>query len=334
MPAGPLVGVDVGGTKCLGLLIDPDGGVVAERRVPTPPTGEALVTAIGDLVEELLIGSEEVPRIGVGVPGLVDRHGTLRYAPNLPGIRELPVAQLLSARLGSPVAVDNDATGAALAEWRLGAGRGVDDLVLVTLGTGIGGGVVCAGRLVRGEHGFGGEFGHMVVDPAGPPCPCGGRGCWERFASGSGLGWLGRRAARDGRAPGLVAMVGGEVEQLRGEHVSRAARRGDAGALVVADEWCRWLALGLTNLANLLDPGRIVVGGGLVVDADLYLARVRRHFHDLVLARAHRPEPPIVPAALGERAGALGAALGALLPAEAARTVDGWAGAGGETPAP
>src|SRR5439155_4267659 len=139
------------------------------------------------------------------------------FAPNLPGVAELPLRARLSLRLGLPVQVDNDATCAAWAEREAGAGRGADDMVLVTLGTGIGGGLVRGGALDRGAHGFAGEIGHMVVDPHGPPCPCGRTGCWERFASGSGLGRLARDAAHGGRAARMVALAGGDPEAVRGE---------------------------------------------------------------------------------------------------------------------
>ncbi len=160
------------------------------------------------------------------------------------------------------MAVTNDATCAALAEWRFGAGRGVDDMVMVTLGTGIGGGVVAGGRLIVGANGFAGEFGHMVVDPDGPPCPCGRRGCWERYASGSGLAQLARAAAVGGRLRRVVEVAGGDAGMVRGEHVQAAAREGDPGAVAVVDEFARWVALGLVNLTNALDPARFVLGGG------------------------------------------------------------------------
>ncbi|MFZ9630261.1 MAG: ROK family protein, partial [Ilumatobacteraceae bacterium] len=184
-------GIDVGGTKCLGVVLDASGQLVGEWRRPTPKTPDALIETL------VLLAGEMAPfdSLGVGVPGLVTRSGTLRAAPHLLEVSDFEVGALLTARLGLDVRVDNDATCATAAEWRLGAGVGSDDLVMVTLGTGIGGGVVAGGRLVRGAHGFTGEFGHMVVDPTGPPCPCGRRGCWERYASGTALARLGREAA-------------------------------------------------------------------------------------------------------------------------------------------
>jgi glucokinase len=302
-------GIDVGGTKCLGVVLDPDGRVVAERRAPTPRGASALLEAVVGLARALQEAAGPVGAVGCGVPGLVDADGRLRFAPNLAGVDGLAVRAELSARLGVPVQVDNDATCAAWGEREAGAGRWADHMVLVTLGTGIGGGLVRGGVLDRGANGFAGEVGHMVVDPHGPPCPCGKRGCWERFASGSGLGRLGRDAAEAGRAPRLVELAGGDPTAVRGEHVTRAAAEGDDGAREVMRSFAWWVALGLSNLANALDPELFVVGGGLVEAGDVLLAPVREAFAALVEAAAHRPEVPILPAALGERAGAVGAAL-------------------------
>ncbi|MBK9181184.1 MAG: ROK family protein [Acidimicrobiales bacterium] len=310
MPARavPTAGLDVGGTKCLGVLLDADDRVLVERRVPTPPGIDALLDALAELVEALTAGGGPAGAVGVGLPGLVDGSGCLRFAAHLPGVVDVPFTALLGQRLGVPVVTENDATCATAAEWRLGAGRGVDDLVLVTLGTGIGAGLVAGGAVQIGAHGFAGEPGHMVVQADGPPCDCGGRGHWEVFASGRGLGRLGRDAAEAGRADAVLAAAGGEPDAIRGEHVVAAARAGDAGAAAVIDRFSWWIALGLANLADVLDPALFVLGGGLVADADLLLDPVRAHFHGHVMAQTHRPEAPIVAATLGERAGAIGAA--------------------------
>jgi glucokinase len=181
-------------------------------------------------------------------------------------------------------------------------------MVLVTLGTGIGGGVVAGGVLVRGANGFAGEVGHIVVDPDGPPCPCGKRGCWERFASGSGLARLGRLAADADRAHRVLALAGGDAADVRGEHVTAAAAEGDADAAAVLADFGWWVALGLSNLAEIFDPEAFVLGGGLVEVGPLLLEPVRAAFAGMVTGGRHRPPIAIVPAALGERAGAIGAA--------------------------
>ena len=311
-PAGRVtIGVDLGGTKCLGLTVDARAEVVDSVRVPTPAGARAVIDALAGVALELAgRAGAGAAAVGVGVPGLVDRSGVLRFAPNLPGVAELDVRGALDRRLGGlPVHVENDASCAGWAEAQVGAARGHGHVLLATLGTGIGGGVVAEGALYRGAHGFAGEIGHMVVDPHGPPCPCGHRGCWERFASGSGLGRLAREAAHAGRAARMVALAGGEPEAVRGEHVTLAAAEGDADAVEVMRQFAWWVALGLANLANALDPELFVLGGGLVEAGDVLLDPVRRAFATLVEAHENRPEVRVVPAALGERAGAIGAAL-------------------------
>jgi glucokinase len=262
-----------------------------------------------DTLIELADSLGSYDSLGVGVPGMVTRTGVLRAAPNLDGVADFDVAGGLRARLDVDVRVDNDATCAALAEWRLGAGRGSNDMILVTLGTGIGGGLVAGGALQRGHNGFVGEFGHMVVDPYGPPCVCGRRGCWERYASGSGLARLAREAAVGRRVSRVLDLANGDPEAVRGEHVQLAAREGDRDALAVIDEFGRWVALGLVNLTNALDPEVFVLGGGLAAGADLYLGPIQRWFGELIYAPTLRTHPRIAFAHWNERAGAVGAAL-------------------------
>jgi glucokinase len=307
-----LAGIDIGGTKVLGVALDPDypSRVVDEARVATPLGQNPLLDAMADVVLQLSDGpAGPVGSVGVGIAGLVDREGVLRVGPNLPGLRGVRVGKELHRRLGLPVEVDNDATCATWGEHVGGAARGVSDAVCVTLGTGIGAGIIAEGELVRGAHGFGGEAGHMTVDPHGPLCPCGRRGCWERMASGSGLGWLGREAAEAGLFPRGAELAGGEPTYVRGEHVTAAASEGDPGALAVIDTFAYWVALGLGNLVTLLDSSLIVIGGGLVEAGELLLAPVRREFVSQVMAPEERTDVRIVAAELGERAGAIGAAL-------------------------
>jgi len=312
-----LAGLDIGGTKILGRVLEPGdpGRALATVRVDTPRGAEAittaLVAAVEDLERQLAAAGWAAPLagIGVGAAELVDRTGVLRFAPNLPTVTDLDIAGALSARWTVPIAVDNDATCAALAEHRFGAAAGAQDAVLVTLGTGIGAGLIVSGQVCRGRTGFAGEPGHMVVDPTGPPCPCGRRGCWERFASGSGLGRLARDAADAGQADRLVALAGGDAGLVRGEHATRAAQEGDPDALVVLEHFAWWVALGLANIVNILDPEVVVIGGGLVAAGDTLMRPVRAAYQGLVLAPDHRPPVRIVPASLGPEAGSIGAAL-------------------------
>ena len=297
-------GIDVGGTKCLGVVVDEHGVIVRQGRRPTPHGQTAILHVLANLAREL----SPYDSLGIGVPGLVTRTGTLRAAPNLVNVRELAIGPRLSERLGHPVAVDNDATCAAAAEWRHGAGRGATDMVMVTLGTGIGGGIIAGNQVQRGANGFAGEIGHIVVHPDGPPCPCGRRGCWERYASGSGLGRLAQEAAVAGMLAAVLDAVG-DVGSIRGEDLQHAARDGDAEALEVIDDYGRWVALGLVNLTNILDPSIFVLGGGLAASADLYLGPIQKWFRRLLYSPDLRPHPALVFAQLGSEAGAIGAAL-------------------------
>jgi glucokinase len=304
----PTIGLDVGGTKVLGVALDATGTIVAEHREPTPEGGEAVVAAMASTVGRLRALAPDVVAVGAGVPGLVDREGVLRLAPNLPGVTDLPVATLLGEATGLPVRIDNDATCALWGEHEAGAARGGDDVLLVTLGTGIGGGILADGALVRGAHGFAGELGHMVVVADGLPCPCGRRGCWERYASGSALGRLGRVAAAQPGGERLLAHGGGRPDDVDGEHVSAAAAEGDPVALAVVAEFAGWFGLGLANLVAILDVDTCVIGGGLVEAGDTVLEPMRAALGERLVGAAHRPAPAVVAAVLGEHAGAVGAA--------------------------
>ena len=302
------VGIDVGGTKSQAVVLDCAGRVVSQARRETP-RGQRSLGALIDRVSELTLELEPDGALGVGVPGLVDRDGVLHAAPNLDGVAHFEVRQRLEDRLGRPVVIDSDGTNSALAEWRMGAGRGATDMVLVTLGTGIGGGLVVGGQLQRGRHGFAGEIGHMIVDRDGPPCPCGRRGCWERYASGSGLARLAHEAVAAPRLGALVEAAGGDPGNVRGEHIMAAARVGDEDALAVVEEFAGWVALGLSNLTNALDPQLFVLGGGLAEGADLYLDPIRRRMGEFLYQPDLRPMPEIRFAEWGPLAGAVGAAL-------------------------
>ena len=311
------LGLDVGGTKILGLAVSSSAEVLVEVRRDTPAEGGDLLVALASLALELSdlvdagAGTHRVAGVGIGVPGLVDTEGVLRYAPNLLGASGTAVRAGLETLLERrwPVAVDNDATCAMAGEWAFGAAIGSTDALLATIGTGIGGGIVSGGQLLRGAHNFAGEIGHQIVDPHGPPCPCGKRGCWERYASGSGLGRLARDAAGAGLAASVVARAGGDPDSIRGEHVVAAAAAGDSEAEAILGEFARWIGLGLANLANVLDPELIVLGGGLVNAGELLLRPIRRAFAEFVEGSEERSDVRIVLAALGVQGGAIGAAV-------------------------
>lgn len=279
-----LAGIDVGGTKCLGVVINEHGVVTSSVRKPTP-VAKDLVDLLLEIAEEL--GAHD--SLGVGVPGLITPQGVVRASPNLKGVTEFPLRADLESRTGRRVWVDNDATAACLAEWQYGAARGCSDVWMVTLGTGIGGGLVSGGVLQHGGHGHAGEIGHMVVDPSGPLCPCGRRGCWERYASGTGLAYL----------------AGGET----GESLMHRAMNREPDALTVLDEYAKWIALGLANLTNMTDPSCIVLGGGVIRSSEILMPVVQRWFTEMLYSAAHRAHPELRSAELGEQAGAIGAAL-------------------------
>ncbi|MCA1726959.1 MAG: ROK family protein [Actinobacteria bacterium] len=305
---GRALGLDVGGTKVAGLILAADGAVVhREERRMEPSDAEAALEVVASLGRELIDAHGPVVGAGAGVAGMVDfATGVFRFGANLPW-RELPLADRLGEAFEVAVIVDNDANAAAWGEYGHGAGRGATDLLMVTVGTGIGGGIVSEGRLLRGAHGFAAEFGHVIVEPGGPKCGCGNLGCWEQVASGSALGRIGREHAAE-HPQGRIAELAGDPEKVSGRHVARAAEEGDAAALAILAEVGRRLGEGMAGLANILDPSVIVVGGGVAEIGDPLLAPARRAFLETVEAPEHRPEISIVPAELGNDAGAIGAA--------------------------
>jgi glucokinase len=312
------IGIDVGGTKALALMVARDGRVIAEMNSQTPhdeglaageATAKVLVEQVNELCARQSLDPSHVP-IGVGLPGMMRRDGHLAFAPNLQTASGADLGAQLGDALGnSRVFCENDANCATLAEHEWGAARGLSDFVMVTLGTGIGGGIVADGQLVRGRSGFAGEIGHMVVEARGAPCLCGGRGCWERYASGGGLHRLTREAALEGRLPELVARSGGDWRAVRAEDVSRAASEGLDEAVALMREVGWWLALGLANLAAILDAGHFVIGGGLSEASELVLPAARDYLADLVEGYEMRPTITVTTSLFGARSGAMGATL-------------------------
>ncbi|HEY3670467.1 MAG TPA: ROK family protein [Acidimicrobiia bacterium] len=302
-------GVDLGGTNLRIALVDPDGVVVADRRRARPSTVEEIVDTIVSGVRDLAPQRPEARSLGVGAAALVDHDGTVHYSPHVPSLIDEPLRARLEDAVGLPAVVDNDANVAVLAELVHGAARGCTEVLLVTLGTGIGGGVVTGGEVRRGAHGFGAEVGHFQVDPNGPVCNCGQRGHWETLASGNALGVLGRERAAAGAAPTVLAAADGSVDGITGVLIGDVAQSGAADALAIVEEYAGRVAVGLVGLVNIFDPELIVVSGGLVELDDVLLAPMRAAFDGRIEGAAHRPEVPIVAAELGEQAGVVGAAV-------------------------
>jgi glucokinase len=304
------IGVDVGGTKVAAGVVDSDGNVLAQVTRPTraqvPGVAE---TVIIDIVRELA-SRHQVAAVGVGAAGLVDEtRSVVRFAPNLHW-REQPIRTLLEGATGLPVVIENDANAAAWAEHRFGAATGRGDLVLVTVGTGLGGALVLGGRLYRGRFGLAGEVGHLVLDPDGPACGCGRHGCWEQYASGNALLRRARTKAAEDRAGArlLLSLGDGTPEGVAGAHVTAAAQGGDEVALATFAELGYWLGRGLAEVAAVLDPGCFVIGGGVSEAGDLLLDPARDAFERHLMASDVRPHADILLAAMGNLAGLVGAA--------------------------
>lgn len=311
MSARRAVGIDIGGTKIAALRLTSDGSVDVSKVFPTPASDqEAALPAIDAAVATVI--DDEVVAIGIGMAGLIDvRTGVLLMTPNLVW-RNLPLAEHVRATFGVPVTVDNDATAAAWAESRLGASRGHDHSLFVGVGTGIGGGIVADGRIVRGAHGLAGEIGHVIVEPDGPQCGCGNRGCWEQVASGLAIARAGGRAVEDHPNSAIARLAGGDPARVTGALVTEAASTGDAVAVRIFAEVGRRLGEGVAGLVNILDPEIVVIGGGASEAGEILLAPLRIAFAASLEGVDVRPEVPIVPASLGNDAGAIGAALIAL----------------------
>lgn len=305
------IGVDIGGTKVAAGVVDGDGTILARHRVETPArdaaaTTQAIVTSI-----EAMRSGHEVEAVGLGIAGFVDAaRSTVYFAPNLLGWRDGPLRAEVEGRVGLPVVVENDANAAAWGEARFGAGRDARHLACVTIGTGVGGGIIADSELFRGGFGVGGEIGHMQMVEGGRQCGCGQRGCWEQYASGGALVREARERAGESRADAevLLGLGDGTPEGITGRHVTEAARLGDPVALGAFGVLGHWVGQGLADLAAVLDPERFVLGGGVSEAGELLLSPATTAFEELLTGRGRRPTATVVLAALGNDAGLVGAA--------------------------
>ena len=307
----PTIGVDVGGTKIAAGIVDGDGRIVARDQVPTVADDPARILAdIVGAARELIEKTNDVGAVGVGAAGLIDSTaGIILGAPNL-AYRDVHAGETLKKELGLPAIIDNDANVAALAEAVYGAGRDAGDQIMVTVGTGIGGGIIIGRQIYRGHFGVGAELGHMVIDPGGPVCGCGNRGCWEAVASGTAIGRLARQRVEGGAGAEVLARAEGRIEAITGELVGQAAGDGDPFARDVVEEIGHLLGIGLANIVNIFDPQVIVVGGGAAAGTgELLLAPARAAMEAHILGTAWRKPVRVLPAALGNDAGIVGAAV-------------------------
>ncbi|MBC7464154.1 MAG: ROK family glucokinase [Actinobacteria bacterium] len=305
------IGVDVGGTKVLGGVVDRKGNVIAQARRDTPRQGGAELTrTIADVALELM-GAHDVGSIGVSAAGFVssDRK-TMLATPNIAGWNGVNLDAELEALIGLPIVMENDANAAAWGEAKFGAGMNEEHLMLLTIGTGIGGGIVVDGNLYRGAYGVAAEFGHLRVVPEGHLCGCGARGCFEQYASGNALLRHAREAisASPEMARNLLSRGDGTVEAMTGKHITEAARDGDSVALAAFNTTSQWLGAGIASLSAILDPACVIIGGGVIDAGEILLTPTRAAVERYMPFAGKHPSPKIIAAKLGNLAGLVGAA--------------------------
>jgi glucokinase len=302
------VGIDIGGTAVRAAIVDAGGSILESVRGSTPSTVSRTEGLLAELIGELA-GRREVSAVGLAVAGFVSTdRARVMFAPHL-AWRDDPVPQRLSDRVGLPVVMDHDVNSAAWAEHRLGVARNARAALLVAVGTGIGAGLVLDGTVYRGAFGVAPELGHIVVVPDGRSCPCGKRGCWERYCSGTALAQTARELWEAGGPTGLADLSGGDPHALTGAMVATAAADGDAVALEAMQDLGRWLAVGLAVAVDVLDPDVVVIGGGVSRAAELFLPVTRATLGSLITGTGHRPQPRLELARFRDAASMVGAAL-------------------------
>ncbi|MGC9496762.1 ROK family glucokinase [Streptomyces sp. WG7] len=306
---GLTIGVDIGGTKIAAGVVDEEGNILSTHKVPTPGTPEGIVDAIASAVEGARAG-HEIVGVGIGAAGYVNRQrSTVYFAPNIDW-RQEPLKEKVQARVGLPVVVENDANAAAWGEYKFGGGKGHRNVICITLGTGLGGGIIIGNKLRRGHFGVAAEFGHIRMVPDGLLCGCGSQGCWEQYASGRALVRYAKQRANatPERAEVLLALGDGTPDGIEGKHISVAARQGCPVAVDSYRELARWAGAGLADLASLFDPSAFIVGGGLSDEGDLVLDPIRKSYKRWLVGGNWRPVADVIAAQLGNKAGLVGAA--------------------------
>ena len=302
------IGVDIGGTKIAFGVVTPDGDVVARtRRETTPSRPDEIVGAVSDGIAELRL-AHDVVAVGVAAAGYIDSaRSTVMFAPNL-AWRDNPIKAQVEQHVDLPVVIENDANAAAWGEFQFGAARAFDDMLMLTVGTGLGGGLVIGRRLVRGAHGVAAEFGHARAVPDGHRCGCGNRGCWEQYISGTALTREAREMAASGSplAHGILERAGGKVKKITGPLVTQAAREGDPIAVELLADQGRQLGTAVASFVAVLDPGVVVIGGGVSDAGELLIGPAREAYAHELTGRGFRPSADIVRAELGNEAGLVG----------------------------
>ena len=306
------IGVDVGGTKVLGGVVDESGNVLVHARRDTPRQGGTELTrAIADVALELLQKFTDVKSVGISAAGFVssDRK-TMLATPNIAGWNGVDLDAELNSLIGLPLVIENDANAAAWGESRFGAGVNEDHIMMLTIGTGIGGGLVLNRELYRGAFGIAAEYGHIRVVPEGHLCGCGARGCFEQYASGNALLRHAREAisASPEMARNLLSLGDGTVAGLTGKHLTDAARVGDAVALAAFNTTAQWLGAGIASLSVVLDPACVIIGGGVIDAGEILLEPTRAAVERYMPFAGKHPSPRIIAAELGNEAGLVGVA--------------------------
>ncbi len=301
------IAIDLGGTKTSWALVDSTYNILWRKDIRTPKTAEDLLEALRKIIDETVLDCGDVGGVGIGVAGLVDfSSSTIVAAPNLP-LRGVSLKETLSVACSIECEIDNDANLAVLGELCAGAARGVDTFIGLTVGTGVGGGIVSGGSLWRGAHGTAAEFGHMIVVRDGILCPCGARGCWEMMASGTALERLAREAVVAEPDSAIGLLFSGDPNLVDGRKLAEAARSGEAEALALFGEIGSWLGVGIGSLINIFNPEIVVIGGGVASSLDLAIDSVRRQVGEIAVdPRAKKT--PIVLSELDNSAGLIGAA--------------------------
>jgi glucokinase len=305
------IGIDIGGTKVLGALVDTSGTVALEKRIPSPAQDpDQMVEVVASLITELAdAAGQELEAVGVAAAGFIDATGsTVLYAPNLKWRNE-PLRERLEQRTKLAVVIENDANAAGWAEFRFGAGQGTKDMAMLTLGTGVGGAIISDGQLRRGGFGIAGELGHIRVVRDGRPCGCGRKGCVEQYASGTALLNAAKAlVASNDPAAAMLAQLSPSAGQLTGQHIAQALLAGDSGARALIEDLGQYLGEAMGSITAALDPEVYVIGGGLSEAGELVLDPIRRSFEAEVPANGFRPVAKVVGATFSNQAGVIGAA--------------------------
>lgn len=304
-----ILGVDIGGTKSAVVVGRTNGEILHRIEEPTRPNDrspEQILNRLAEMAKEALktlnLESRDVKGVGVSCGGPLDSSTGVVYAPpNLPGWTAIPVRDILEKATGLPVVVENDANATALAEWKFGAGRGAQNVVFMTMGTGIGAGLILDGKLYRGTNDLAGELGHQTILMNGPLCNCGKRGCLEALASGPAIARLARESMIYGRHKRVLALAGGKPKDITARHVVQAAQEGDAFAIQLLDEVGTYMGVGIANIIQMLNPERIIIGTIAVHAGDLILKPIQRAVQEYAWERAWKV-CRILPAELGDRA--------------------------------